>query len=433
MVKVSVILPVYNVEEYLEECLTSVVNQSLKEIEIICINDGSTDHSLQILQKFGAQDSRIRIISKKNSGYGHSVNLGIDNAIGQYISIVETDDFVDSTMLEELYEIALQYDLDMIKADSRVFISRDGEYEYVHRSVLPDDIKELYHKVINCYLDIRVFQGYVYTWAGIYKREFLNRHNIRHNESPGASYQDNGFWFQTTMYAEKMYFLKRAYYNLRRDNPNSSIYSKEKVFCICEEYDFIRNKVSLSNVKIKQELLYQVFYYRFLNYITTIQRIDNQYRAAFFERMKIDIIAALNSGEIDGLLFTSEQWDYMYTIMKGLPVSLFEYDRLARKTKKLLQKASAIWIYGAGKWGLKTLDFLNRNGLEDKTKGFIVSDKTFNPRTICGLNVYSLDELNNDDDILVIIAVSNRYIIEIQKNLINRDYRNILLCEDLLT
>lgn len=98
MTKVSVIMPVYNVGEYLEECLKSVINQTLKEIEIICVNDGSTDGSLQILNKFVELDKRIRIINKENTGYGHSVNCGIDEAQGEYIGVVETDDYIDASM-----------------------------------------------------------------------------------------------------------------------------------------------------------------------------------------------------------------------------------------------------------------------------------------------------------------------------------------------
>ena len=94
-VKVSVIIPLYNVENYLKQCLDSVVNQTLKEIEIICINDGSTDNSKQILEDYARKDDRIKIINRKNSGQGVARNVGIKYAKGEYIGFVDSDDWVD--------------------------------------------------------------------------------------------------------------------------------------------------------------------------------------------------------------------------------------------------------------------------------------------------------------------------------------------------
>ena len=98
MIKLSVIIPVYNVEQYLGECLESVIKQTLKDIEIICVNDGSTDNSLEIIKKFARKDERIKIIDKPNSGYGDSMNKGLETETGEYIGIVESDDFIEPDM-----------------------------------------------------------------------------------------------------------------------------------------------------------------------------------------------------------------------------------------------------------------------------------------------------------------------------------------------
>lgn len=103
MPKISIIVPVCNVEKYLSKCLDSIVNQTLKEIEIICIDDGSTDDSGAILDSYSQKDSRIKVIHKKNSGYGNSMNVGMDCAEGEYIGIVESDDCILPEMYEELY------------------------------------------------------------------------------------------------------------------------------------------------------------------------------------------------------------------------------------------------------------------------------------------------------------------------------------------
>ena len=104
--KVSVIIPVYNVEEYLRECLDSVVNQTLKEIEIICVDDGSTDNSLEILKEYAKKDSRITVITQQNLHAGVARNAGLAVARGEYLSFLDSDDFFELNMLEETYEVA---------------------------------------------------------------------------------------------------------------------------------------------------------------------------------------------------------------------------------------------------------------------------------------------------------------------------------------
>ena len=115
--KVSVIVPVYNMERYLSKCLDALTKQTLTDIEIIAVNDGSTDRSPQILRSYAAQDGRIRIIDKPNSGYGASMNRGIDEARGQYVGIVEPDDYPDRVMFEKLYKAAEKHNCDLVKCN----------------------------------------------------------------------------------------------------------------------------------------------------------------------------------------------------------------------------------------------------------------------------------------------------------------------------
>ncbi|MFR2030199.1 MAG: glycosyltransferase family 2 protein [Collinsella sp.] len=115
--KVSILVPICNVERYLRECLNSLVNQTLREIEIICINDGSTDSSLSIIREYERRDTRIVVIDKPNSGYGDSMNKGIELARGEYIGIVESDDFASLNMFETLYKEAVKNDLDVVRSN----------------------------------------------------------------------------------------------------------------------------------------------------------------------------------------------------------------------------------------------------------------------------------------------------------------------------
>ena len=149
MPKVSIIIPTYNVENYLRECMESVTRQTLKDIEIICINDGSTDGSLQILKEYANKDSRIVLVDKKNEGYGVGMNIGLDKATGEYIGIVEPDDFVPLNMYEDLYNAAKENDLDFVKADFYRFTrdSENGNMELIYNHL--DATGENYNQVIN--------------------------------------------------------------------------------------------------------------------------------------------------------------------------------------------------------------------------------------------------------------------------------------------
>ena len=104
MPKVSVIVPVYNTEKYLPQCLDSIINQTFTDFECICINDGSTDNSLSILEEYAKKDSRIRIISQKNAGLSNVKNVGIKNATGIYITFIDSDDFVSLDYIEKLFK-----------------------------------------------------------------------------------------------------------------------------------------------------------------------------------------------------------------------------------------------------------------------------------------------------------------------------------------
>ncbi len=313
MAKVSIIVPAYNVEPYLVECMDSITRQTLEDIEIICINDGSTDGSLAILQHYAEKDSRITIVDKENGGYGIGMNIGLDRASGEYIGIVEPDDYVPVNMFGDLYDIAKENNLDFVKADFYRFErSADGDMflTYNHLSKKEED----YNTVFNPSRNPEAVRWIMNTWSGIYKREFLNKWNIRHNETPGASFQDNGFWFQTFAFAERAMIIDKPYYMNRRDNPNSSVKNMQKVYCINVEYDHIRD------VLIKYPETWERFktYYtlkRFHNSVATLRRIDNSVKREYVERFSKEMKRAIELGEMDEELFTAAERDNLHLLM----------------------------------------------------------------------------------------------------------------------
>lgn len=335
MAKVSIIVPTYNVEQYLEECLDSIVGQTLRDLEIICVNDGSTDGSLDILKRYTTTDDRIFIIDKQNAGYGCAMNDGLDRATGEYIGIVEPDDYVDLHMYEDLYHIAKEKDLDIVKADFYRFVcDKNGEVRRSYDALSKDGTG--YNEVVDPKENDEIFRYVLNTWSGIYRREFIERYHIRHNTTPGASFQDNGFWFQTFCLAERIYFVNKPYYMNRRDNPNSSVKSRAKVYCMNEEYQFIYKFLD-EHTELKQRFIYVYSMQRFRNYFWTYSRIDDKFKKEYLERMAEELREAQQRQELKQEYFTPLEWKKMLRIMKDPQAARkwMELSMGARRLKRL--------------------------------------------------------------------------------------------------
>ena len=240
--KLSILVPVYNVEEYLSLCLESIINQSFKDFECLLINDGSTDGSLEILKKYAKQDKRFKIIDKKNTGYGASLNEGIKLAKGEYIGIVEPDDFIH----RDFYQKLLEHDEDIVKASFMRFRGKTWEtnpekvFHEVRKDFPVNGIKVRPEK------NQKIFLVDPTIWSAIYKKKMLKQNRIGFLETPGASYQDAGFQFKTFTSAKEVFCLEVPLYYYRVDNEKSSVKSSKKVNAVRKEYDsideFIKNK-----------------------------------------------------------------------------------------------------------------------------------------------------------------------------------------------
>lgn len=328
--KVSIVIPVYNVSRYLKTCLESILVQTMNDIEIICVDDGSTDSSGAILDKYAERDSRIRVIHKENGGYGKAVNTGMDVANGEFFAIVESDDIVHPKMYETLYRIAKEFDLDVIKSDFCRFTIDGGIFNPTNDKIASNS--ELYEKVIENDPILVLSEASLYTWSGIYKLDFLRKNNIRHNETPGASYQDNGFWFITMSLAKRVWFHNEVFYMLRRDNPNSSINSKEKVYCVRDEYEYIRNCLIKCNKYVDLAGMY--WYARFGAYRYTYNRIAIQYKADFAKHYSEVMAQAIKSGEIDYSFFNKKNAEDLKLLVDNYKQYDKKKKRLAKRTQK---------------------------------------------------------------------------------------------------
>lgn len=265
--KVSVLVPCYNVEKYLRQCMDSIISQTLKDIEIICINDGSTDSTLAILQDYAQKDSRVKIIDKPNSGYGASMNLGLKAASGEYIGIVESDDWVEPEMFTDLYALAVQNGVDVIKGNYYRYWSKPDEKNELVTSMPEKDL----NKVICPIVARDIFLSAPAIWSAIYRRKFIEKNGIGFLETPGASYQDTSFNFKVWATAKKVYLTDKAYLHYRQDNENSSIHSPKKIYCVCDEYGEIEKFSKERN--LFEKLKYLICRLKFSTYFWNFERL----------------------------------------------------------------------------------------------------------------------------------------------------------------
>lgn len=300
--KVSILVPICNVESFLRECLDSLVNQTLKDIEIICINDGSTDNSLSIIREYERRDTRIVVIDKPNSGYGDSMNKGIELAKGEYIGIVESDDFASLDMFEELYGSAKKHNLDIVRTNYLAHITG--------RSASEDTLVEnlaacnCYGVVFNPMNNRRVFMCQPAIWTGLYRKDLLDTNDVCFLPTPGASFQDTAFYFKAFYAASRVMLLKKGYLHYRIDNANSSVKNQNKLFCVCDEYAEVWRYAMADSKKFKQIKTW-IPRQQFEGYLWNLNRLSPELQQRFYLRYVEEFTCIRAHGLIDTNVFGS--------------------------------------------------------------------------------------------------------------------------------
>lgn len=284
-VLVSIIIPVYNTEDYLEECLDSLINQTLKNIEIICINDGSTDNSFQIIEDY-SQDSRVKIINKKNEGQSIARNKGVKEASGEYIAFVDSDDYIDLNAYEVMYKFAKKHDNEMVLCDVERFNSIKNWRAKLHRVSIPKNEKITSTNIFE--MPTLIYD--TGPWNKLIKKSFWDENGFSFMD--GRLYEDLLLSSQLHCAAKSVGIIPQVkYYWRSREGENKSTTQqliriknlRDRVFIAnklselyksnpkynpllkfhykkCFEYDFLMfiNKVSMASDDFQKELVIQI-------------------------------------------------------------------------------------------------------------------------------------------------------------------------------
>ena len=317
MPKVSVIMPCLNMAQYIEECIKSVVCQTLTDIEILIVDAGSTDGTLDILQSYKTKDQRIRMVHSHKKSYGHQVNLGISAAAGEYIGIVDTDDRILPDMYESLYSVISQSNADYVKGTGELFFTlpEKNVYQYSY-SPLPYGAYGEDGKIEVCphetpyLLPIDNF-----LWNGIYRNDFLK--NIRLHESPGAAFQDLGGLLQTQLNAHKAVYINKPVYEYRQDNAGASSYNKNGIHFVF--ISVFRKNILLNG---QSDEWHTSFYRKQLGHFVSRFEIMAALEVPLEDAMPavLTITERLKSANKQGILtqkdLTEEQWENLQLLWK---------------------------------------------------------------------------------------------------------------------
>ncbi|WP_296889892.1 glycosyltransferase [uncultured Methanobrevibacter sp.] len=309
MVKVSVVIAVFNVEKYLKECLDSIVNQTLDDIEIICVNDGSTDDSLNILNEYASNDNRFKVLSQKNAGRGSASNLGMTIAKGKYLYFMDADDILKLTALEELYNYAEEKFVDVLMFQAINYVSDDKMYYhtdiYDMRKIAEFNTGDVFDYED---LDNLIFHIPVTPWSKLYNRDFIFNNDIKFPE--GLIFEDNILYWDVIFNAKRIAFYEKCFY-IRRRYSESVMGSKNKSYV---------DSIVINNLMIDRFKKYGVFdkfkktlYNRKvnLNYNRFVE-INDLFKEFYFEKL---------------------QEDYNYVVSKGL---YYDYSNLLDHRNKFI-------------------------------------------------------------------------------------------------
>ncbi len=321
--KVSIIVPIYNVEDYLSRCLDSLVTQTLKEIEIIAVNDGSTDGSLIILEDYAQKDPRIQVINKPNGGVSSARNEGIRLAKGKYIGFVDPDDWIDKGMYEEMYTAAMQKDLDIVMC---TYVREFGSHSKVKQFDLPDQtwyqndevqlniMRRLVGPINEEVANPEYLDAWGTVWSKIYRSKMIKDKEIKFIDlSIVGTNEDSLFNIHAFYYAKSFIFLNQPYYHYWRANTASVtsgykpslIEQWSKLYSLMEDflnekqveddyYKALNNRICLSTLGLGLNTISrgnQASSYRKIQKLNTIlhdQRIKKSFQS--FEMRRFPIV-----------------------------------------------------------------------------------------------------------------------------------------------
>lgn len=315
MCDVSVIVPVYNCEKYLKKCLVSILNQTLRNIEVICVDDGSTDNSYEILKEFYLKDNRIKVLRTENNGQGFARNLALNECRGEFIAFVDADDWIESNMLELLFSKAKNNNLDMLFFQMVNYIESSNDFVetdlYNHQCFINNGIGE---NVIFNLSDVHdfLFEIPVGPVSKLYKKEFLEYNKLKFPEN--MFFEDNSFFYNAFFKCNRAGFLKKQLY-YRRRHKNSVTQTLDE-----SKFDIIKATNSMLEVFFDNnkydEYKKDVINHTFSMILEWFKKSPINLRQEFYKLIKTNF-KGFNELKNDFNNYLCEQYSVIFNIMRN--------------------------------------------------------------------------------------------------------------------
>ena len=244
MKKISVIIPVYNSERYLVRCIETIINQTYYNLEIILIDDGSTDNSLKICNEYSLKDDRIKVLHKENNGAASARNAGLDCATGDYIAFVDSDDYINLEMYEEMMKVSQQYDCDIVMCDC---FKEKGKESKIFTHSICSGFYDKNRLIIEYFPSLLITNSVEYpptisNWVCLFKRSLIEENNIRYKEDMRFS-EDWLFGSQAMYFANRFYYMKGDcfYHYIENANSVTHLYYADKWPIMSKLYLYIKD------------------------------------------------------------------------------------------------------------------------------------------------------------------------------------------------
>ena len=416
MKKLSVIMPSLNVADYIREAVESVIRQTLSDIEIICVDAGSTDGTREIIEELAGKDQRIMVVISPVRSYGFQVNMGLDRASGEYIAILETDDHVDKDMYRELCELADRAEADYVKCDyCTYYTGENGERVYTKRKISGN--KSLYEESFVPGDHAETATEDWYLWNGVYRTEFLKRNGISFSETKGAAFQDIGFLHKTTAAAGNARYLDRPLYMYCVGRGEASSKSDKTLEFVRNEYGMLINGMEDSASQNELRLLYRRMAKSFVRACQ-----DSSDEALSEESNKqrcVDLWKWLKDAEEDGYVSADALPDGMrkdYIRLMDDPGAFSEYRKEKRRElSDFLAEGKDIVIFGCGDIGRNAYFYLTREGY--KISGFMDNNPSLWGKDTMGVTVYAPAEVKTFSPDTSYVIANEKYAEDIRKQL----------------
>lgn len=398
--------------------MESVIGQTFKDLEILCIDANSTDGTLEILREYEAKDDRIKVILSDRKSYGYQVNLGIQMASGNYIGIIETDDIAEKNMVQWLYDTITRENADYVKGTFQIFAMIGGKRSTQNFPMIDWNDEEEERIILPIQReDVLLWDSYL--WNGLYKADFVKK--IKLNESSGAAYQDFGFNYQVYTQATKAVYIKKTVYNYRQDNRENSCASTKAFQYIMQEWEYI-NKLSGGVPERYVSVLYNKILGMINTYVRKMGMTKSYWRETEKEIERLRLIMCKACSNHSVMEYCQKTYGNILDMFLESPYKLFEfykasYSEKEEVFKKIVSLSEPYVIFGAGNFG--KFVHITLMGLEKQIAAFCDNDRERWGRNIQGTFVMSMEDAVQKYPQATYIAASKKYADELETQLIN--------------